>query len=107
MWILSWQVGKTLNPLKLKDLMELSVLKLYLNFKHNLLPVYTFNIFTKSIRNHYYNLPARGSLELVNLSTVSSERCLRCSLPNLINKSRPEVIDKIDTHSGEGFSFFI
>ena len=41
---------KSLNLLKLKDLFELSVLKLYFKLKHNLLPVYTLNMFTESMR---------------------------------------------------------
>ena len=98
---------KILNLLKLKDIFELSVLKLYFKFKHNLLPVYTSNMFTESIRNPHYNLRARGPLELANPTTVSGEKCLRCYLPNCINNSVSEVLDKVITHSYEGFSFFI
>ena len=86
----------------LKDLFELSVLKLYFKFKHNLLPVYTLNMFTESMRNPYQNLRARGPLELANPSTVSGEKCLRCYLSDFINNS-----DKVNTHPYEGFSFFI
>ena len=64
-------------------------------------------MFTESIRNPYYNLRARGPLELANPSTVSGEKCLRCYLPDFINSSSSEVLDKVDTHSYEGFSFFI
>ena len=83
------------------------MLKLYFKFKHNLLPVYTLNMFTESMRNPYYNLRERGPLELANPSTVSGEKCLRCYLPDFINNSASEVLDKVDTHSYEGFSFFI
>ena len=98
---------KSLNLLKLKDLFELSVFKIYFKFKHYLLPVYILNMFTESIRDHRYNLRTRGPLELVNFSTASGEKCLRCYLPNLINNSSPQILDKINTHSYEGFSFFI
>ena len=98
---------KSLNLLKLKDLFELSVFKVYFKFKHNLLPVYIFNMFTESIRNHRYNLRTRGPLEFVNSSTASGEKCLRCYLPNFINNSSSQVLDKINTHSYGGFSFFI
>ena len=98
---------KSLNLLKLKDLFELSVLKLYLKFKHNSLPVYTLNMFTESMRNPYYNLRACGPLELANPSTVSGEKCLRCYLPDFINNSASEVLDKVNAHPYEGFSFFI
>ena len=98
---------KSLNLLKLKDIFELSVLKLYFKFKHDLLPVYTSNMFTESIRNPHYNLRARGPLELANPSNVSGEKCLRCYLLNFINNSVSEVLDKVNSHSYEGFSFFI
>ena len=98
---------KSLNLLKLKDLFELSVFKIYFKFTHNLLPVYILNMFTESIRNHRYNLRTRGPLEFVNSSTASGEKCLRCYLPNFINNSSSQVLDKINTHSYEGFSFFI
>ena len=98
---------KSLNLLKLKDLFELSVFKINFKFKHNLLPVYVSNMSTESIRNHPYNLRTRGPLEFVNSSTASGEKCLRCYLPNFINNSSPQVLDKINTHSYEGFSFFI
>ena len=64
-------------------------------------------MFTESIRNPYYNLRARGPLELANPSTVSGEKCLRCYLPDFINNPGSEVLDKVNTHSYEGFSFFI
>ena len=64
-------------------------------------------MFTESIRNHRHNLRTRGPLEFVNSSTASGEKCLRCYLPNFINNSSPQVLDKINTHSYEGFSFFI
>ena len=96
---------KNLNLLKLKDILEVSVLKLYFKFKHNVLPVYTLNMFTESIRNPHCNLRARGPLELANPSAVSGEKYLRCYLPNFINNSVSEVLDKVNTHSYEGFSF--
>ena len=98
---------KSLNLLKLKYIFELSVLNLYFKFKHNLLPVYSSNMFTESIRNPHYNLRARGPLELSNPTTVSGEKCLRCYLPNFINNSASEVLDKVNTHSYKGFSLLI
>ena len=64
-------------------------------------------MFTESTRNHRYNLRTRGPLKFVNPSTASGEKCLSCYLPNFINNSSPQVLDKINTHSYEGFSFFI
>ena len=63
-------------------------------------------MFTGSIRNPYYNIRTCVPLELVNPSTVSGETCLRY-LPNFINNSGSEVLDKVNTHSYEGFSFLI
>ena len=98
---------KSLNLLNLKDVFELSVFKIYSKFKHNLLPVYTLNMFTESIGNPRYSLRTRGPLKFVNPSTTSGEKCLRCYLPYFINNFSQQVLDKINTHSYEGFSFFI
>ena len=48
-----------------------------------------------------------GPLEPANPCTVSGEKCLRCYLLNFINNSGSEVLDKVNTHWYEGFSFFI
>ena len=95
---------KRLNLLELKGIFKLIVIKLDCKFNHNLLPGYTLNMFKESIRNPYCNLRARGPLELVNPSTTFGENCIRCYL---INNSRSEVPDKVNTHLYEGFSFFI
>ena len=66
-------------------------------------------MFTELIRNHRYNFRTRGPLYFVNPSTAAGEKCLHCYLPNFIKDSiwSPQVLDKLNTHSYEGFSFFI
>ena len=41
------------NLLKLKDLFELSIFRIYFKFKNNSLPVHTVNMNMESIRNHH------------------------------------------------------
>ena len=54
-----------------------------------------------------YSLRTRGQLKFVNPRAASGEKCLRCYLPNFVNNSSPQILDKINTHSNEGFSFLI
>ena len=53
---------KNLNPLKLKDLFKLNVLKLYYKYKENILPFYISNIFSDFSIGHSYNLRTEYNL---------------------------------------------
>ena len=45
-------------------------------------------------------------MEIVNCSAASGEKCLRCHLPNFVTNTSSEVVDKVNTHLYDGFSFF-
>ena len=39
--------------------------------------------------------------------TKLAEKSIRCTIPKLVNDTTPVVLDKIFTHSLQGFSFYI
>ena len=56
---------------------------------------------------HDYNLIMNDILRNVTMTTSSGENCNRFHLPVLINNTESSVLDKISTHSYEGFDFFV
>ena len=98
---------KNLNPLKLKDLFELNVLKLYYKYKEIILPFYISNIFSDFNIGHSYNLRTEYNLNEHASNKPSGDKWIRHYLPSLTNKSKPDILDKISTHIIQGFAFYI
>ena len=100
---------KKLNLLKVRDLFQLNVLKLYYKFRKKNLPFYTMNMFTyaNTAPQHDYNLRTNGILENATTKTSSGENCIRFHLPVVINNTDRNVLDKVSTHSYEGFAFYV
>ena len=98
---------KNLNLLKLKDLFELNVLKLYCKYKKNTLPFYISNIFSDFSVGHSYNLRTEYILNEHGSNKPSGDKWIRHYLPSVINKSKPDILDKISTHTIQGFAFYI
>ena len=100
---------KKLSLLKVKDVFRLNVLKLYYKFRKVNLPVYTMSMFTyaDAAPTHDYNLRMNSVLKHVTTTTFSGENCIHFHLPVLINSTKSSVLDKISTHSYEGFAFYV
>ena len=100
---------KKLSLLKVKELFRLNVLKLYYKFRKGNLPVYTISMLTyaNAAPAHDYSLRMNSILENVTTTTSSGENCIRFHLPVKINNTESSVLDKISTHSYEGFAFFV
>ena len=98
---------KNLNLLKLKDLFELNVLKLYYKYKKNILPFYISNIFSDFSVGHSYNLRTEYILNEHGSNKPNGDKCIRHYLPSVINKSKPDILDKISTHTIQWFAFYI
>ena len=96
-----------LNILKLNDLFELNVLKLYYKYKKNNLPFYISNMFSYFNAGHSYNLRTEYILEDHGSIRPSGDNCIRHYLPSAINKSKPDTLEKISTHIIQGFAFYI
>ena len=98
---------RRLNLLKVKDIFMLNILKMYYKFQKKLLPPYTNNMFSVATCACNYNLRVTKSLSDANTKTIGGEKCIRSYLPKVINGTDDDVVDKIATHSYQGFCFML
>ena len=98
-------IFKTLDILTLDDLFNLNALKFYYKYIRDTLPpyFYSFNIVTQgSIHEHMTR--QRDLIRTERPRTVFAEKRLRVYLPKLVNETPVLLLDKIATHSIQGFS---
>ena len=101
-------IFKTLECLKLEDIFKLNVLKFYFKYVHKEIPkyFYSFNLKTRS-ETHGYNIRNKDLLSSVRTKTKLAENCLRYLIPKVINETESIIIEKIQTHSLQGFISYI
>ena len=89
---------KSLNLLKLEDMLSVSVLKLYYRLCHGNLPAYVTNLFTRVVTGttHDYDLRPSCIFKMPTTHTCVAERCIRFILPKIINDTDPSVTDKVE-----------
>ena len=95
------------NLLKLKDLFQLNVLKLFYKYRNNTLPFYVSNMFSDYTISHSYTLRSTYILNESGSNTPSGDKCIRHYLPTVINKLEPDILNEISTRSLQGFAFYI
>lgn len=98
---------KKLNILKLEDMYKLNVLNFYYKYCNNMLPTY-FSSFGLATQGgiHHHNTRHGALIRSETTRTTLARRCLRHSLPGIINTAPPEITQKIQTHSLPGFSLY-
>ena len=86
--------------LKVGDIHELNILKLYFKYKNNTLPAFFNNMFEINTQPaHDYNTRDRNAPRLISPHTTSAERAIRYVVPRIIIRTPSCIIDKIHTHS--------
>ena len=100
-------IFKKLNLLKLKDLFELNVLKLFYKYKNKILPFYVSHMFSDYSVPHSYTLRATYVRNAPGSNTPSGQKCIRHYIPSVVNKLKPGILDKVSTHSLQGYAFYI
>ena len=100
---------KSLNLLKLEDVLYVSVLELYYKLCHGNPPAYVTNLFTRVVpgTTHDYDLRPSGIFKMFTTHTCVAERCIRCILPKIINDTDPSVTNKVYMHSIQGFTNYV
>ena len=94
---------KTLNLLKIEDIMKTKALKLYHRYKRNELPKYFESMFTESNDNHSHDTRHKSLLYQLPTKTCTGRLCIRHYIPELLTKTPECITDKLDTHSFSGF----
>ena len=95
---------KKLDYLKFSDIVQLRSLQFYYKSVHHLLPDYFDNIFTSDTPDHCYNTRNKSKSRPQVSKKVSTSRCIRFFIPNIVNDTPSPVINKINTHSLGGFT---
>jgi hypothetical protein len=99
---------KTLKLLKISDILKLQELKFYYKFKNNKLPHYLQSLpFHPNTEFHDYATRTRHNLHHPVSKHTFAKNCLRYQIPTIVNNSPNSILDKIHTHSIQGFSGYI
>ena len=99
---------KTLNCLKIDDIYVLNILKFYFKFCHRKLPEYLLS-FDLTARSNIHSHDTRASCKLITpkFRTKMADKCIRMMLPKVINSTSFLILQKIYTHSYQGFIWYI
>ena len=90
------------------------------SFTYSLISQYYYNLVHREVPEYFYQLPLYANHEVHNHYTRQQQnlhicvakhtfarKCIRYSLPNLINETSSDIIDKVFTHSVNGFKLYV
>ena len=89
---------KYLDLLKVNDMFTLQCLKFYFKCRHGRAPIFFASFF------HDHNTRQRHQPEILFSHTSRARKCIKFHIPLLLRSMPPCIIDKIYTHSLNGFS---
>ena len=98
---------KSFNLLKINDIYTICQLKFYFKFKHQMLPKFFMNNFVQ-YNNQFSTYVTRGfyDLSIPKHHHAFFERSLRYVIVKTINDSSRSIIEKVNTHSFNGFTSY-
>ena len=99
---------KRLDLLKIEDLLNLNTLKFYYKLKKDTVPDY-FKNYSISRRDEMHGKNLRyGSLITTNRTRLKlSDKCLRNNISYVLNSTPQSALDKVNTHSPDGFTNYV
>ncbi len=101
-------IFKELKLLKLNDIFKLQELKFYCTFKNIKLTYYLLNLpISPATDTHDYATRTQHNIWLMKTNHEYAKHCIRVNLPKVINSTPSEILDKIYTHSLQGFTGYI
>ena len=99
---------KILDILKIEHLFSQSCLKFVYKFKKWQLTNYFSSLqCVPGSPIHDHHTRSASSIDTIYTRTHMASKCIRSQLPLLLNNSPDIILSKINTHSNQGFSFFI
>ena len=98
---------KMLNLLRLTDIYKINLLKLFYKFKNYQLPHCLKTVLSDADKLHAYNTRSNTVLTTPRSNLYGTEKCVRHHLPHLINDTDRNIIEKVDTHSYNGFGAYV
>ena len=101
-------IFKSLKLLKVTDIFKVQELKFYYRYTHRMLPSYLLDIpLVNNTVMHNYNTRQRTDMHQPFARHEYAKKCLRYDLPRIINNTPNIILDKVHTHSLQGFSWYI
>ena len=100
---------KSLNLLKVEDIFKIKILKFYYKYSQKTLPLYFNEMFTKTSDQHNHGTRQQSAQILYKYPTRTDIglKCIRHLLPEIVNKTKSCITEKVSTHSFNGFSTYI
>ena len=101
-------IFKELKLLKVGDILKLQELKFYYKYRHNLLPGYLLELpFQLNTSTHSYATRQQLNIHQPLVKHEYAKKSLRFDLPRIVNSTPDLILDKIFTHSLDGYSWYI
>ncbi len=102
------KIFKTIKLLKVNDILKLKELKLYYKYKNKKLPNYLQNLpFKDNISTHFHTTRIQHKNHIFRPKHEYAKKCIRYDIPNLVNNTPHNIIEKIYTHGLQGFSRYV
>ena len=98
---------KNLNLLKMQDLLQLKALKFFYKYSKLQLPAHFDNMFSTQPIDHPHNTRYKDRPRITPPRRSSTEIAVRFYIPKLINEAPLNIVEKIHTHSYQGFSKYV
>ena len=99
---------KKLGLLNINDILKHNVLKFYYKLKNDKVPVYFTNYHALSQLEIHGRDTRYNDRILYNITrTRIQQNCLRNYIPEIISSMPPNILEKIHTHSYQGFSNYV
>ena len=101
-------IMKKLKLLKVVDILKVQELKFYYKYENKMLPSYLLDMpFNLNTDTHNYFTRQHNELHQPLARHEYAKKCLRFDLPRIINNTPRIILDKIYTHSLDGFAWYI
>ena len=97
---------KRLHILKVSDIYNLTALKFYHKYKKDKLPKSFRDLFKPISINHTHHTRHRNTTRFPVPKTVLGKSTIRFTIPELLKDMPQCIIDKLSTHSLDGFAFY-
>ncbi len=97
-----------LKILKVNDILKLQEYKFYFKFKNNKLPHYLQNPqLNGNINAHSHATQTLNTIGQMRSIHEYARKCIRYKVPMTTNNASTEIVNKVYTHSLQGFSRYI
>ena len=101
-------IFKSMNLLKITDILHLKALLFYYKYTKNTLPEYMLHLpLIPGNEIHTHNTRSSQQLRPNSSNMRLTERCIDIFVPKIINSTQQNIVEKIYSHCIEGFKFHV